>query len=53
MMVHSPVSFHFDFDELNISGDLLPPLMGYDDPVTAPEPLLESIGELLKNGQQI
>ncbi len=53
MMVHSPVSFRFDFDELNISGDLLPPLMGYDDPVAAPEPVLESIGELLKNGQQI
>ena len=53
MMVKTPVSFHFDFDELNISGDLLPPLMGYDDPAAVPEPVLESIGELLKDGQQI
>ncbi len=53
MMVHSAVSFHFDFDELNISGDLLPPLMGYDYPAAVPEPVLESIEELLKNGQQM
>jgi hypothetical protein len=53
MMVKTPESFYFSFDELNISGDLLPPLMGYDDPAAVPEPVLESIDELLRDGQII
>ncbi len=52
-MVNTPVSFKFNFEELNISGELLPPLMGYDDPASIPDPVLESITELLAHGPEI
>ena len=52
-MVSTPVSFKFNFDELNISGDILPPLMGYDDPAMIPDPVLESVTELMKQGPEI
>lgn len=52
-MVNIPVSFKFNFEELQISGEILPPLMGYDDPEAVPEPVLESINELLVQGPEI
>jgi hypothetical protein len=52
-MVNTPVSFRFNFEELNISGETLPPLMGYDDPLAIPEPVQESITELLLQGPEI
>ena len=52
-MKNKPVSCFFDFEELNISGETLPPLMGYDDPAMIPEPVLESITELMKQGPEI
>lgn len=52
-MVNTPVSFEFSFAELHISGDILPPLMGYDDPTAIPEPVLDSIAELLDQGPEI
>lgn len=52
-MVNPPVSFKFSFEELDISGETLPPLMGYDDPAAVPEPVLESISELMVQGPEI
>jgi len=52
-MNNKPVSYSFDFEELNISGKILPPLMGYEDPASIPEPVEESIAELLEQGADI
>lgn len=52
-MVNTPVSFKFNFEELHISGEILPPLMGYDEPAAIPDPVLESITELLARGPEI
>lgn len=52
-MVNTPVSFKFNFEELHISGEILPLLMGYDDPAAIPEPVLESVTELLEQGPAI
>ncbi len=52
-MNNKPVSYSFDFEELNISAEILPPLMGYDDPEMIPEPVMESVTELMKQGPEI
>jgi hypothetical protein len=49
-MSKSPVSFTFSYDELNITAGLLERLMGYSASVACPEPISDTIDEVLSMG---
>lgn len=49
-MLHAPVTYTFSYDELKITAGVMEQLMGYTVPGTCPEPISETIEEVMKMG---
>lgn len=49
-MNHAPVTYTFSYDELKITAELLEQLMGYSTPGSCPEPISETIAEVMEMG---
>lgn len=49
-MIHAPVTYTFSYDDLAITAGLLEQLMGYTEPGSCPEPISETIEEVMGMG---
>lgn len=49
-MIHAPATYTFSYDELKITAELLEQLMGYTAPGTCPEPISETIAQVMEMG---
>jgi len=52
-MIQAPVTYAFSYDDLNITAELLEQLMGYTAPGTCPEPISETIVQVMEMGPEL
>lgn len=53
MMIQTPVTYQFTYGELNIDRSLVEQLMGYTDPGSCPDPVMESIEAAMSRGPDL